>query len=411
MDRTDRESGSILISGMGIVSPLGNDVAAHWSAVAASRCGIGPMDLFDTSRHRTRLGAQVRGYELRLTPAMRALRHLSRADHFALIAAAEALEAAGSPQRHYPADRIAVVVGAGVGGMLLTERFTADYTRSGQANPLDLLPYPPNYACDVLASFFHLRGERATFATACSSSSMAIGWGFDLVRTGRADCALVGGSDTLCELTYAGFNSLRSVDPEPCRPFDANRNGLSLGEGAGFLVLERAENARARGLRSDLAILGYAIRTECHHMTAPDPTGQGAAAVMAAALRNCGLAPAEIGYINAHGTATPQNDAAEAAAILRLFAESPAAPPPVSSTKSQIGHALGAAGALEAVTTLCALHHQVLPPTIHHEQTDPQCPLDVVPNRARAGSFRIALSNSFAFGGNNCTLVFARCGV
>ncbi|MCX8037820.1 MAG: beta-ketoacyl-[acyl-carrier-protein] synthase family protein [Candidatus Sumerlaeia bacterium] len=411
MDRVNGKTASILISGMGIVSPLGNDTASHWSAIAAGRCGIGPIDLFDTSRHRTQLGAQVRGYEPQLTAAMRALRHLSRADHFALIAAAEALESAGSPQHHYPADRLAVVVGAGVGGMLLTERFTADYTRSGQANPLDLLPYPPNYTCDVLADFFHLRGERATFATACSSSSMAIGWGFDLVRTGRADCALVGGSDTLCELTYAGFNSLRSVDPEPCRPFDAKRNGLSLGEGAGFLLLERAENAHARGLNPDLAMLGYAIRTECHHMTAPEPTGQGAAAVMAAALRNCGLAPADIGYINAHGTATPQNDAAEAAAILRLFSENAATLPPVSSTKSQIGHALGAAGALEAVTTLCALRHQVLPPTVHHEQTDPQCLLDVVPNRARPASFHIALSNSFAFGGNNCTLVFARCGV
>jgi 3-oxoacyl-[acyl-carrier-protein] synthase II len=308
--------------------------------------------------------------------------------------------------------------------MLLAERFASRHLGGKKADALDLVPYAPNYSADVLAQCFGLRGERATFATACSSSSMAIGWGFDLVRTGRVDCALVGGSDTLCELTYAGFNSLRAVDPDPCRPFDAKRNGLSLGEGAGFLVLERAEDARARGRAVDLLIRGYAIRTECHHMTAPDPTGKGAAAVMTAALRNAGLSPADVGYINAHGTATPQNDVAEAAAIARVWgrgdgvsrehdedrtaADRQASTPPISSTKSQIGHALGAAGALEAVTTACALRRQVLPPTVNHEQTDPLCALDVVPNQSRPARFSIALSNSFAFGGNNCALVLAR---
>jgi 3-oxoacyl-[acyl-carrier-protein] synthase II len=291
---------------------------------------------------------------------------------------------------------------------LRAERFTSRRLAGQRANPLDLVPYAPNYSCDVLATFFGLRGERATFATACSSSSMAIGWGFDLVRSGQVDCALVGGADTLCELTYAGFNSLRSVDPEPCRPFDVKRNGLSLGEGAAFLVLERAADARARGRETDIGILGYAIRTECHHMTAPDPSGKGAAAVMRAALRNAGLTPSDVGYINAHGTATPQNDVAEAAAVVRVFVEAQATAPPVSSTKSQIGHALGAAGALEAVTTVCALRRQILPPTVNHEQTDPLCPLDVVPNRARPASFSVALSNSFAFGGNNCTLVLGK---
>jgi len=390
---------------MGIVSPLGFGVAAHWEGIAAGRCAIRPIDLFDTSRHRTRLGGQVRGFESLVPAKARSIRHLSRADHFALIAAAEALADAGRPQDYYRPERIAVVVGAGVGGMLRAERFASRYLAGRPTDPLDLVAYPPNYSCDVLAHFFGLRGERATFATACSSSSMAIGWGFDLVRSGRVDCALVGGSDTLCELTYAGFNSLRAVDPDPCRPFDVKRNGLSLGEGAGFLVLERAEEARARGRHGEAAIRGYAIRTECHHMTAPDPTGRGAAAVMRAALANAGLSPADVGYINAHGTATPQNDVAEAAAIAQVFGEANTPTPPVSSTKSQIGHALGAAGALEAVTTVCALRRQVLPPTVNHGQTDPLCPLDVVPNRARPASFSVALSNSFAFGGNNCTLV------
>jgi len=402
-------SSFIVITGMGIVSPLGCNLASHWRGIETGRCAIGPIDLFDVSRHRTRLGGQVRGFESRVPASVQSIRHLSRADLFALTAAAEALADAGHPETHYTPEKIAVVLGAGVGGMLLVERFAARRLSGKRANALDFVPYSPNYSCDVLAHFFGLRGERATFATACSSSSMAIGWGYDLVRSGRVDCALVGGSDTLCELTYAGFNSLRSVDPEPCRPFDARRNGLSLGEGAAFLVLERMADARARGRNADVAMLGYAMRTECHHMTAPDPSGKGAAAVMTAALHNAGLTPADVGYINAHGTATPQNDVAEASAVVRVFGEAGTSIPPVSSTKSQIGHALGAAGALEAVTTACALRHQMLPPTVNHEQTDPLCPLDVVPNKARPASFSVALSNSFAFGGNNCTVIFGRC--
>lgn len=403
--RCEARRARVAITGLGIVSPLGGDESSHWQGIAAGRCAIGEIDLFDTSRHRTRLGGQVREFESRVPSGVRGLRRLSRSDEFALAAADQALADARRPERSYTAERIGVILGAGVGGMLLAERFTASFVRGEGGNPLDLVPYPPNYSTDVVAHAFGLRGERATFATACSSSSMAIGWGFDLVRSGRVECALVGGADSLCELTYAGFNALRSVDPEPCRPFDANRNGLSLGEGAAFFVLEREADARARGLAPDLFVLGYAIRSECHHMTAPDPTGRGAAAVMAAGLHNSGLAPTDVTYINAHGTATPQNDVAEAAAITALFDAAGAPAPPVSSTKSQIGHALGAAGALEAVTTALALRRQILPPTVNHGQTDPRCPLDVVPNAARPARFSIALSNSFAFGGNNCTLV------
>jgi len=398
----------VAVTGMGIVSPLGCDLKSHWAGVEAGRCAIGPIDLFDTSPYRTRVGGQVRGFESRVPAAARSVRLLSRADLFALAAADEALASAGRPERRYPPERVGVVLGAGVGGMLGAENFARRYFGGREADPLDLVPYPPNYSADVLADFFGLRGERATFATACSSSAMAIGFGFDLVASGKLDCALVGGTDTLCELTYAGFNSLRSVDPEPCRPFDADRNGMSLGEGAGFLVIEREEDAGARGRRADLFVLGYAIRSECYHMTAPEPSGRGAAAVMEAALRNAGLSPADVGYINAHGTATPHNDRAEAAAIVGLFAEAGSDLPPVSSTKSQVGHALGAAAALEAVTTLCALARGILPPTVNHRRTDPQCPLDVVANRARPARFSVALSNSFAFGGNNATLVFGR---
>lgn len=401
-----RDQTSVAITGMGIVSPLGNDLASHWRGIVEGQCAIAPIDLFDTSGHRTKIGGQVRGHAARLPERVNRIRHIGRADEFALIAASEALESAGRPQDRYAPERVGIVVGAGVGGMLRTERYAADLAAGRVANPADLIPYAPNYSADVLGRFFGFRGERASFATACSSSAMAIGWAFDLVRSGRLDCALAGGTDTLCQLTYAGFNSLRSVDPEPCRPFDVNRAGLSLGEGAGFLILERVADAESRGAATDLRILGYAARTECHHMTAPEPSGKGMAAVMTAALRNAGLSPADVDYINAHGTATPQNDVAEAAGVVRLYEEAGTAPPPVSSTKSQIGHALGAAGALEAVGVACALRHQTMPPTVNHTETDPRCPLDVVPNHSRPAPLAIALSNSFAFGGNNCALLF-----
>jgi 3-oxoacyl-[acyl-carrier-protein] synthase II len=261
---------------------------------------------------------------------------------------------------------------------------------------------------DRFANQYGLGGQRTTIATACSSSATAIGYGFDLIRNGKQEIVLAGGSEAFSELTYSGFNSLRVVDPEYCKPFDKNRQGLSLGEGAAILILEEYERAVRQGKTFFAEILGYATNSDAFHMTAPHPEGTGMMKVMDHALKYAGIAAEEVDYINAHGTATKANDQAETLAIKRLFGELKARRLAVSSTKSMIGHCLGAAGIVEGLATVLALHEQKAPPTIHYQNPDPACDLDYVPNQARSMNIKIALSNSFAFGGNNTSVVFRR---
>jgi 3-oxoacyl-[acyl-carrier-protein] synthase II len=260
---------------------------------------------------------------------------------------------------------------------------------------------------DWICREYGLQGPRSTVVTACSSSATSIGYAADLIRYGRADLMLAGGCDALCQLTFSGFNSLRALDEGPCRPFDANRKGISLGEGAALLVLEEAERALARGAKIYGEFAVYGISCDAHHMTAPDSKGEGAVRAMRSALADAGLSPEEVDYINAHGTGTQYNDLVETLAIKTIFGEG-AYRLPVSSTKSMVGHCLGAAGGIEAAATLLAIHYQMIPPTIHYENPDPQCDLDYVPNEPRRMKIQVALSNSFAFGGNNTAVVLKR---
>jgi 3-oxoacyl-[acyl-carrier-protein] synthase II len=256
-----------------------------------------------------------------------------------------------------------------------------------------------------------LTGFRNTISTACSSSSTSIGYGFDLIQTGVHDIVVTGGSEALSELTFAGFNSLRVMDPLYCRPFDKNRNGLSLGEGSAIFILENYERAQDRGATIYAEVLGYAINADAFHMTTPDPDAMGMSTVMAKALKRAGLSTKQVDYINAHGTATKINDDVETRAINRVFGRKKARELAISSTKSMIGHCLGSAGAIEAAATALALYSQTIPPTIHLDEPDPDCNLDYVPNHSRAQEIHFALSNSFAFGGNNTSLVFGRANV
>jgi 3-oxoacyl-[acyl-carrier-protein] synthase II len=260
---------------------------------------------------------------------------------------------------------------------------------------------------DLIARALQARGPRTTIMTACSSSAVSIGWAADLVSSGAVDVAIAGGAEGLCRLTAAGFGALRATSPELCRPFDAERKGLNLGEGAAALVLEAEDGARRRGARILGRVAGYGVTADPHHMTAPHPEGDGAARAMRAALFDAGLSPAAIGYINAHGTATPHNDAAETRAIKAVFGE--LAPRiPVSSIKSMVGHTLGAAGAIEAVASLLALTRGFLPPTVNHHRAEEGFGLDYIPGAAREARVDAVLSSSFAFGGNNAVLVFTR---
>jgi 3-oxoacyl-[acyl-carrier-protein] synthase II len=397
------------ITGIGLVTALGPDRETSWGRLVAGESGIGPLTLFDPAGYRTRIAAQVDDASLRLPPLARALeRHTSRASRFALAAAAEALADAGlqTGQPH----AWALVLGGGTAGLFEAEGFVARRLRGGpRVRGLgELVEVPQDAPSDRVAQLFGLTGPRITVTTACSSSTIAVGLAAELVAEGEVPVALAGGSDALCRLTYAGFNSLRAVDPEPAKPFDRRRKGLSLGEGAGLLVVEDAEHARRRGAAPYARVLGYGVTNDAFHMTQPEPSGNAWERTVRAALADAGVTADDVDYINGHGTATEQNDAAECAAYRRVFGDRLAAVP-VSSVKGALGHCLCAAGGLEAAVTALAIARGTLPPTAGFGEPDPACPVDAVPGAGRDATPRVALSSSFAFGGNSGVLVLGSC--
>lgn len=396
----------VVITGLGVVSALGNTRDAFWNGVSEGRCGIDRVTLFDVSGYRSKLGGQVKDLEPGQTLSRRILKRMSRCDQMGLLAASEALEDSGLSWGGIDRTRFGIVVGAGAGGMSSAEYFYEGYYRKGprRAHPIFVFPTPPNVVTDWICLEYGLQGPRSTVVTACSSSATSIGYAADLIRYGVADLALGGGSDALCRLTFAGFNSLRALDEVPCRPFDAERKGISLGEGAAFLLLEELEHALGRRARIYGEFAGYGISCDAYHMTAPDSKGEGAAKAMSFALQDAGIEPGAVGYVNAHGTGTQYNDLVETLAIKAVFGEH-AFRLPISSTKSMVGHCLGSAGSIEAAATVLAIYHQIVPPTIHYEHQDKECDLDYVPNEARKQAIAVALSNSFAFGGNNTCIV------
>ena len=394
---------------MGAVTAVGNDLPSFWQSLKEGRCGIRPITIFDTSAYRSHNGGEVG----RLSPekhfTLRDLRRLSRCDQFGIIAAREAMNAASLNKEEIDRERLGIILGADSGGIFSVEKyFRAIYTHaSKRPSPSLLLSFSLATTTDHIAEEFDLRGPRTTTATVCSSSSAAIAFAYDAIVSGTAELMISGGSDSLCEVTYAGFNSLRAVDLEVCRPFDKNRQGLSLGEGAGILILEELEHALARGARIWGEVLGYGICAEAYHLTAPEPSGEGIARSIRLALADAGISPKDVDYINAHGTGTPLNDVVETRGIKMAFGKR-AYEIPISSIKSMIGHCLGSAGGIEAVATLLSLHEGIIPPTINYATPDPECDLDYTPHEARKKEINIAISNSFAFGGNNVCLVFSK---
>lgn len=396
----------VVVTGIGAVSSVGTNVPDFWAGLLAGRCGIGPVTLFDTSSYRTQTAAEVAdipdGF---LTAAEK--RRMSRADRMGLAAATEAVAQSGLDLSREDPTRIGVVLGGGTSGLLDSEDFFWRHLNGKPARPSRVLNHMPDAITDRVAQRFGLSGIKSTITTACSSSANALGYAHDAIVAGWADAILTGGSDALARLTYGGFNALRSVDPGPCRPFDRERKGLSIGEAAGILVFEEAGRARARGAPILAEFLGYGVTSDAFHMTAPDPSGAAGGRTIRAALACAGVNAEQIDYVNAHGTATPQNDSAETAAIKAALGER-ARQIPVSSIKSMIGHCLCASGAIEAVATVLTLRDQLVPPTIHYQNADPACDLDYVPNASREADVDVAISNSFAFGGNSSVVVFAR---
>ena len=385
----------VVITGLGLVSSLAPDREGTWAAVLAGQDGLGALTPLDLPGEPGRIAGQVS-----CVPA----RHQTRCEALALAALEEALDGlapAGDPRR------IGVFQGAGTSGLPVAEAYLAARLGGGWPGAAEVVHHSPAAVTDALAHRLGALGPRATVMNACSSSLLALGQAWERVASGELDLALAGGAESLCITTYAGFASLKAMDGAKCRPFSRDSAGLNLGEGAAQFLLEPLELAQARGAVILAEVLGYGASMDAHHPTAPHPEGEGAARAMAMALRVGGLAPGEVDLVSAHGTATPANDGAECAAVRRALGEA-ADRVSVTSSKSQFGHTLGAAGAFGAAAAVLALRDQVVSPTLRLEDPDPACDLDCTPLRARERLLRAALVNAFAFGGNNASLALRR---
>ena len=396
----------VAITGIGVFSGAGKNIQELTDALLNSRSGIAPLDMLDTSPFPTSLGSQVKNYDKLEYFSKRDSRRLSRADQFGLIAAEEAIISSGI-QGHYSPWEMGVSMGAGAAGMFQSEFWLKEQLSGIKASPSLLRGLLPDRTTTEIAKKFRLCGYQNSITTACSSSATAIGWGADLIASGSQKVVLAGGSDSLSILTFAGFNSLRVVDQNPCSPFSLGRQGISLGEGSACLVLENEEEATRRGAIIYGFILGYSLAGEAFHMTAPEPTGTTAARVMTNAAKSAGIDLNQIGWVNAHGTGTPLNDIVESNAMKLVFGDH-AAKVPLVSTKAMTGHCLGAAGAIEALVTVISLKNNFIPQTLNFRGRDPECDLDYCHDGRRLTDSSIAISNSFAFGGNITSLVLGK---
>ncbi|MBV8518711.1 MAG: beta-ketoacyl-[acyl-carrier-protein] synthase family protein [Acidobacteria bacterium] len=398
----------IAVTGAGIICSIGRNKAEVWQAIVDARAGIDRLTRFPGETFPTELAAEVESDLASLLPdGKRALRRLSRTDLLAVIAAKEALDDAdANATTPLPRERAIVSTGTSTGGLLEGENYYFHRRSRGRrrAAASHVLQQPTSGPSDAVARAFSLGGGVVSNATACASAGAAIGMAADYLRSRHADVAVAGGSDALCRLTYSGFNVLQAVDPAPCSPFGADRKGITLGEGAGYLVLERWDDAVARGATILAELSGYGASCDAHHQTAPAEDGRGAEAAMRAALAEGRLDTADVDYVNAHGTGTLLNDSAETKAIIAALGMDV----PVSSSKSYFGHTLGASGAVEAVVSVLALRNQIAPPTLRLQARADDCPLDYIPHAPRPLAMANVLSNTFGFGGSNVSLLFRR---
>jgi 3-oxoacyl-[acyl-carrier-protein] synthase II len=405
-----------VITGLGLVTPLGNDVPTTWDGLVAGRSGVGPITHFDASDYSARIAAEVKGFDPAALFGHRDARRMDRFTQFAVAAAGQALDDSGLSLTASNAHRIGAIIGSGIGGIIsVLEQAEVLRTRGPRRVSPFLIPMMlPDTAPGQVAITYGLKGPNFAVISACATGANAIGEAAEVIRRGAADAMLAGGAEAgIVPLAFAGFTVMQAVstrndEPERAsRPFDATRDGFVMGEGGGVVVLESETHARARGARIYAEIVGYGATADAYHITAPEETGEGAARAMQVALDQAELAPEQIDYLNAHGTSTVLNDKGETAAIKAVFGDC-AYQLPVSSTKSMTGHLLGGAGAVEAVFCALALNEGVLPPTINYEHPDPECDLDYVPNEARRVTVDVAMSNSFGFGGHNACLILKR---
>ncbi|MCS7279654.1 MAG: beta-ketoacyl-ACP synthase II [Thermodesulfobacteriaceae bacterium] len=405
----------VVVTGLGAISPLGIGVKETWQKVKAGESGIGPITKFDASNLPSRVAGEVKGFNPEEFMSAKLVSRIDTFIQYAIAASKMALEDAGLPLQDL-GDEVGVIIGVGMGGVGKVEYYTKVFEEKGyrRITPFFIPMIIPNMAAGQVAILFGAKGPNNAVCTACAAGNHAIGEAFRLIREGKAKIIIAGGTESvITPLCVAGFSVMKALstlnDPpeKACRPFDAKRDGFVIAEGCGILILEELEHALKRGAKIYAEILGYGFNADAYHMTAPSPNGEGAAICMELALKDAGIPPEKVDYINAHGTGTPLNDVAETKAIKSVFKEH-AYKLMISSTKSMMGHLLGGAGGIEAVITVLALYEGIVPPTINLEEPDPECDLNYVPNYSQKADLKIALSNAFGFGGTNACLVFKK---
>jgi 3-oxoacyl-[acyl-carrier-protein] synthase II len=406
----------VVVTGIGVVSPIGNDLPSFWDSLSRGRGGIGRITAFDVSRFSSQIGGEVKNFNPADHIDPKTVKRMDRFIQFGAVAAKQALADSGLDLAKEDCTRIGVIAGSGVGGLSTIEQQHKILLEKGPSRVSPLLV--PMMLIDLLpgqiSMLFGLKGPNFSVVSACATATHCLGEGMWAIRDGLADVIIAGGAEaSICELGLAGFCSMRALStrndqPErACRPFDKDRDGFVIAEGSGMLVLEELEHARRRGARIYAELSGYGATADAHHLTAPAPGGEGAARSMTMAMADARVTPAEVDYINAHGTSTDLNDKFETMAIKAALGER-ARKVAISSTKSMHGHLLGAAGGVEAAAAILALFRGLIPPTINYETPDPECDLDYVPNKARESAVKVAMSNSFGFGGHNATVILRK---
>jgi len=406
----------VVVTGTGLVTPLGIGVDQTWSNLCSGKSGVGPINRFDTSEYSVKIAAEVKGFQGEDFIDAKLVKHLDLFVQYAVAAAGMALDDSGFKIDPEKCGRVGVVTGNGIGGLTTIEKYHQVVLERGprKVTPFFIPMVISNMSAGQISILHGARGPNLSYTTACAAGTHAVGEAAKLIASGLCDVAITGGSEsTICTLAVSGFNAMKALsrrndEPEKAsRPFDRDRDGFVISEGAGMLVLEELEHARARGARIYAEVCGYGLTGDGYHMAAPPEDGEGAVRCMRMALKDAGMVPEDVDYINAHGTSTPLNDITETRAIKTVFGDH-AYKLAISSTKSMTGHMLGGAGGIESVFTALSIHHGIIPPTINLEHPGPECDLDYVPNVSREIAIRVAMSNSFGFGGTNAVLLMKK---
>ena len=397
----------VVISGVGIISSLGNNFEDFVINLREGKSGVDKIRAFNSSGLRTKYGCEIKGFDPTMYFTRRELHRMDRSSQILLVAVREAVKRSGLDFSQEDREKCGVSLGTIAGGITSGMNYYYSFVKNKISLRHLLLEYPLYSAGTRVCVEYNLKGPNIVISTACSASNVAIGYGFDLIKNSQADIMIVGGFEAMSEFICSGFGVLRNTAPELCRPFDKNRKGLIIGEAAGCMVIGDLGHCLRRGAKIFAEILGYGMSSDAYHMISPDITGKGPALAMSRAIEESGVTPRMIDYINAHGTGTRYNDLIETRAIKKVFGNL-AYNIPVSSTKSMVGHTMGASGAVEIIASLAGINYDFVPPTINYETPDSNCDLDYVPNLSRIQKVNIVLSNSFGFGGNNCSLIIKR---